>query len=379
MIYLAALSREIPPLMVIDLLNRIHATLVAYFQLITVDTIKTNFTTVFQLLEDMVDYAYPLLTEPNSLMAMVRVPTVANRLSSILSGQSNVSEFLPGNALSTISWRRKGVQYNANEVTCDCVERLNCIVNAYIIMNIIIIIYLYRNGKTVRCSVAGTIYCRCYVNGTPDISIEFNNPSLLLNPTFHPCVRLRTWASSSILSFIPPDGSFILMEYSLPESVEVNVPIYCKPILTYNTMEDNTVQGRIEVMVGTRYAAVINNTPYLPLDNIHVKVPFPDCVSMVTFEVNTGYATFDPATKMIKWAIGKIPELITPQLTGKILLKHGSSIPKDKPTISLLFSAPGRTVSGLQMKSFKIVNMLDAKVTNNFRRGIQNGVFEVRV
>lgn len=118
--------------MVIDLLNRIHATLVAYFQLITVDTIKTNFTTVYQLLEDMVDYGYPLLTEPNSLMAMVRVPTVANRLTSILSGQSNVSEFLPGNALSSISWRRKGVQYNANEVTCDCVERLNCIVNAYI-------------------------------------------------------------------------------------------------------------------------------------------------------------------------------------------------------------------------------------------------------
>lgn len=338
--------------------------LAAYFQAVTIDIIKTHFTTVFQLLEDMGDYGYPLLTEPNSLMTLVRVPTVANRLTSIISGNSNVSDFLPGNALSSISWRRKDAQYVQNEVICDCVERLNCIVDS--------------GGRTIRCQVRGVLYYRCFVNGTPDITLEFNTPSLLVNPSFHPCVRTKTWDTSSVLSFIPPDGSFILMEYSLNENTNVNVPIYCKPIITYNE-EGGSVEGRIECMVGTRFAPVVDHKPFLPLDNIHLYIPFPESVSMVSFTVNTGSALFDPATRKLKWDIGRMPDLTTPQLTGKILLKHGAHIPKDKTTISVLFSAPGRTVSGLQIKNFRITNMGDTKVNSQYRKCIQNGTFEVRV
>ena len=39
-------------------------------------TIKENFATVYQLLEEMIDNGYPLTTEPNALRAMIRCVVV---------------------------------------------------------------------------------------------------------------------------------------------------------------------------------------------------------------------------------------------------------------------------------------------------------------
>lgn len=39
------------------------------------------------------------------------------------------------------------------------------------------------------------------------------NPRLLDDVSFHPCVRFKRWESERILSFIPPDGNFRLLSY----------------------------------------------------------------------------------------------------------------------------------------------------------------------
>lgn len=41
----------------------------------------------------------------------------------------------------------------------------------------------------------------------------FQNPRLLDDVSFHPCVRFKRWESERILSFIPPDGNFRLLSY----------------------------------------------------------------------------------------------------------------------------------------------------------------------
>lgn len=33
------------------------------------------------------------------------------------------------------------------------------------------------------------------------------------------------------------------MEYELPDSVEVQLPIYCKPLVTYKELNDGSVSG----------------------------------------------------------------------------------------------------------------------------------------
>jgi AP-3 complex subunit mu len=43
--------------------------------------------------------------------------------------------------------------------------------------------------------------------------LVLQNPRLLDDVSFHPCVRFKRWESERILSFIPPDGNFRLLSY----------------------------------------------------------------------------------------------------------------------------------------------------------------------
>ena len=77
----------------------------------------------------------------------------------------------------------------------------------------------------------------------PDLSMSFINPRLLDDVSFHPCVRLKRWESEKVLSFVPPDGSFVLMSYHIStqklvyeardEGVVHMTKIYCLLLTLY--------------------------------------------------------------------------------------------------------------------------------------------------
>jgi AP-3 complex subunit mu len=48
----------------------------------------------------MMDYGYPLTTEPNALKAMIKPTTMISRLTSATVGGSNVSDVLPDGTIS---------------------------------------------------------------------------------------------------------------------------------------------------------------------------------------------------------------------------------------------------------------------------------------
>jgi len=68
---------EVPPLLVIEFLHKIADTFVLYFgNPADESAVKDNFSTAYQLLEEMVDHGWPLTTEPNALTDLIRPPTV---------------------------------------------------------------------------------------------------------------------------------------------------------------------------------------------------------------------------------------------------------------------------------------------------------------
>jgi AP-3 complex subunit mu len=84
--YLAACPGEISPLLVIEFLHRVADIFVDYFgSPVDESSIKDNFSTVYQLLEEMVDHGWPLMTEPNALQAIIRPPDVMGKVSVIIS------------------------------------------------------------------------------------------------------------------------------------------------------------------------------------------------------------------------------------------------------------------------------------------------------
>jgi AP-3 complex subunit mu len=92
------------------------------------ESIKENFITVYQLMDEMMDNGIPMTTEPNALKTMIVPPTILGRVATSMgvSEKSNVASDLPEGMLTSIWWRKKGVKYTNNEIYLDIVEEIDC-------------------------------------------------------------------------------------------------------------------------------------------------------------------------------------------------------------------------------------------------------------
>jgi hypothetical protein len=82
---------------------------------------------------------------------------------------------------------------------------------------------LAPSGRPLAAFANGTIACTSKISGVPDLVLNLSTPSGRQNvssvmelPVFHPCVRLARWREKpGELSFIPPDGRFVLAGYEV--------------------------------------------------------------------------------------------------------------------------------------------------------------------
>ena len=212
---LATSTGETQPLLTIEFLHRVFDIFQEYFGTVEETTIKENFSTVYQLLEEMMDYGYPLTTEPNVLKAMIKPPSVISRLAAATTGLSTISDVLPDGTISNMPWRKTGVKYTQNEIYLDIIEEIDAIVD--------------RNGQLISSEVSGSIVANSRLSGVPDLSLAFVDPSLLDDCSFHPCVRYNRFEKDKVVSFVPPDGQFELMRYRVNTQSPVVAPCYCQP------------------------------------------------------------------------------------------------------------------------------------------------------
>lgn len=237
MFLLATTTGETPPLIIIEFLHRVFEIFEEYFGTVEESSIKENFSTVYQLLEEMMDYGYPLTTEPNALKAMIKPPSVISRLTlATIGGTSNVSDVLPDGTISNMPWRKTGVKYAQNEIYLDIIEEVDAIVDS--------------SGAVVTSEVSGSISANSRLSGVPDLTLSFVDPGLLDDCSFHPCVRYNRFERDRVVSFVPPDGAFELMRYRVnTQGRGVSAPCYCQPQLSFDLV--NNV-GSINLTVGVK-------------------------------------------------------------------------------------------------------------------------------
>ena len=216
--FLAVLAQETSPLMVIELLHRVVDIFDTYLKEVTEMAIKENFTTIYQVLEEVMDNGFPFITEPNALTSLIAPPSMLGRMVTAMSGKSAVSDVLDGAATSQIPWRKSGVKYTQNEIYFDVTETIDVIIDS--------------SAQMIACDCSGVVNCNCRLSGVPDLSLSFANPSCITDCAFHPCVRYSRYEREKLVSFVPPDGKFELMKYRVtkpgPKGM-VESPVYCKP------------------------------------------------------------------------------------------------------------------------------------------------------
>lgn len=322
--YLATIQNEVPPLLVIDFLQRLYDVLVEYFTNVTESSLKENFSTVYQLLEEMLDNGVPFTTEPNILREMIAPPNMLTSVMSSVTGSSAVNEVLPDGTLTNIPWRKLGVKYTNNEIFFDIIEEIDCIIDS--------------NGLVVNSEVHGEIQANCRLSGMPDLTLCFNNPHIMDDASFHPCVRYSRWEHDKVLSFVPPDGAFKLMNYRVKGQLQM--PLYVKPQISFH---ENG--GRVNVMVGPK------NNQTKPIESVVITIPFPKSIVSASLTANIGSVQYDEQAKVCKWNIGKLPKEKTPQLTGTVSLPTGSQLPESNLTLSTQFKIMMYTASGIKVDS----------------------------
>lgn len=228
LLFLCPCSSDTEPLQVVEFLHRVADVLEDFLgSPLLASKIEGHYDVVAQLLSEMVDGGVIACTEPNALRDVVEAP---NFIKSLLGGvglpSSTPSSLAPsatpfsmGNrpsprlgptsatqAAATVPWRRANVRHTSNEMYVDIVETLQVTISP--------------SGRPLSAIANGTVAFTAKVSGIPDLLLQLGCPgginSTVSLPVFHPCVRLNRWKERpGELSFVPPDGRFVLAGYEV--------------------------------------------------------------------------------------------------------------------------------------------------------------------
>ncbi|KAI8966669.1 Mu homology domain-containing protein [Daldinia sp. FL1419] len=336
LLYLATSSSEIEPLLVLEFLHRIIDALEEFLGApVLAHKIEANYDVVAQLLTEMCDAGTVNTTEPNALRDVIEVEGLLGKLlgSINLPGKSPSPSSTPSLIAQTapaLPWRRANVRHTSNELYADIVETLS--------------VTLAPSGRPIAAYANGTIAFTSKVSGVPDILLNITGPSGKHNlqsvmelPVFHPCVRLNKWKESpGELSFIPPDGRFILAGYEvdllpftngktgslnsnslrLPVSIEVKtglgptssdfeVRLNINKSFGFSGSSTSGLSSRGGGPGGRGFGSPHPGSAAAPLlQDLIVSVPLPSEVrNLSDIRPSKGDASFSPADGILEWHI----------------------------------------------------------------------------
>ncbi|RFU29911.1 hypothetical protein B7463_g6425, partial [Scytalidium lignicola] len=224
LLFLLTSSAELEPLLALEFLHRVVDVLEEFIGApLLAHKIESNYDVVAQLLNEMCDAGAINTTEPNALRDLVEVegwigkllgginipgkpgfPSTTSNSNTGISSSGALAANTPA-----LPWRRANVRHTSNELYVDIVETLS--------------VTMAPSGRPLAAFANGTIAFTSKISGVPNLLLNLSAPSGKQNfgsimelPVFHPCVRLARWREKpGELSFIPPDGRFILAGYGV--------------------------------------------------------------------------------------------------------------------------------------------------------------------
>ncbi|KAG6000606.1 hypothetical protein E4U21_005279 [Claviceps maximensis] len=334
LLFLATSSTEIEPLLVLEFLHRVIDVFEDFIgaPLLAVK-IENNYDVVAQLLTEMCDAGTISTTEPNALRENVEIEGWMGKLLGSINLPGFPNTTTPALSVSNapaLPWRRANVRHTSNELYADVIETLS--------------VTLAPSGRPLAAFANGSIAFTAKVSGVPDVTVSLSSPSGVHNigsimelPVFHPCVRLNRWQERpGELSFIPPDGRFILAGYEvdllpftsgksgnlgannlkLPVSLEIKtglgpagaefeVRLQVNKILgSQNSSSSHSSQFGRGIGSG-RVGAPHPGSPGAPLlEELTITIPLPEDVrNLSDIRPSRGDASFNPGERVLEWHV----------------------------------------------------------------------------
>ncbi|OJJ82897.1 putative AP-3 adaptor complex subunit mu [Aspergillus glaucus CBS 516.65] len=345
LLFLAVSEVDTEPLLALEFLHRVVDVLEEFVGAPLISTkIQSNYDVVAQLLHEMCDGGLVCNTELNALQEVVDVPGWMGKLLGGVGSSSSAPSLGGPNSLKpplssaasqgpAILWRRPNVRHTSNEIYVDIIESLS--------------VTIAPSGRLLSALVSGTIAFTAKMSGIPDLLLSLTTPGgqqaigqKVDLPVFHPSVRLARWRERpGDLSFVPPDGRFILAGYGVdllpidpdldepPSHMEkVFLPAFVdmrkslgptgsefEVRLTLNTSFPGVAPaarpGAGRAGSGTSTPSFLGGagggTPSAPvLDEVVVTVPIPQSVRNITdMQASRGEAIYNPGSDVLEWRV----------------------------------------------------------------------------
>jgi AP-4 complex subunit mu-1 len=265
-LYLVAATKyNVSPSMIIELLQRISVLFKDYCGILSEEAIRRNFILLYELLDEVMDYGLPQATDTEQLKMHVHNSAVRSRGE----GPPKIQIGKPKTAAASSTFKPidfgKSSKASKNEIFVDILERINLVFSS--------------GGDIVNSSIDGCIQLKSYLAGNPNIRVALNENLVigsgssagctLASCNFHESVDLAEFQNNKVLSFTPPTGEFVLMNYRYVN--EFTPPFR----ITHNLKKIHEHQMELTVELHSDFKRALSAT------NVRVIIPIPKSTDTV--------------------------------------------------------------------------------------------------
>jgi len=328
--------------------------------------VRNNFVLIYELLDEIIDYGYPQILEPDVLKKYI---TQGGHKPLNFNNQEQLKK-ITVQATGVCSWRAEGVKYRKNEVYIDVVESVNILVSA--------------KREWLRADVTGRVLVRCQLSGMPECKFGLNDK--LIMPTdqrartsdkdialddcrFHQCVRLSKFDFDREITFIPPDGNFELMSYRITENIDS----------PFRVMPDVRQIGRSRMELNVQVSALFGRS--ITATNVRIDFPCPKNTARTkVHSVGSWKGAHDPSLGAIIWRMrrftGKQDYLLRAEVELAATLSDKLWV---RPPITMSFEVPQFTSSGLRVRFLRVQEKSNYKPVKWIRYLTRAGSYQHRI
>ncbi|CAN6595218.1 AP-1 complex subunit mu-1-I [Trichomonascus vanleenenianus] len=338
-IYLLALSKKNSnAASTLLFLNHIIKVLTDYLKHVEEESIRDNFVIIYELLDEMMDFGHPQITDTKVLQEYITQESYAL-------DKAKASEVLT----KAISWRPEGLYYKKNEFYLDVVESLNVLMS--------------HDGKVLQSDIVGKVNCNAYLSGMPELKLGLNDSDKrpagdsrprkgkyinLEDVKFHQCVQLDVFEKDRTIAFTPPDGKFELMSYRVRETT-------ARPLFVVSSNIDVRSHSRVIVTVRAKSQYRKRTT-----GTVEIAIPVPPDADSPRFKTDAGTVVYAPEKNAILWKMKGIPGGKEMAMKAELQLstideddQNTRAAVKQQP-VTVKFEIPYLAVSGLQVRYLKV-------------------------
>ncbi|KAL3234475.1 AP-1 complex subunit mu-1-I [Nakaseomyces bracarensis] len=352
--------------MIFSFLHKLIEVLSEYLKTVEEESIRDNFIIIYELLDEVMDYGIPQITEPKMLKQYITQKSF--KLVKAAKKKRNAAR-PPTSLTNSVSWRPEGIKHKKNEAFLDIIESINMLMT--------------QKGQVLRSEIIGEVKVKSKLSGMPDLKLGINDKGLFskylegdengvpivpdeLTPTdapattdkkkklhnieledlkFHQCVRLSKFENEKLITFIPPDGDFELMAYRLSTAI--------KPLIWCDVNIKTHSNSRVEIFC--RATAQIKKKS--TATNVEILIPVPEDADTPMFRYSHGSIKYVPEKNAILWKIRTFPggkEYSMAAQMGLPSTGSGEEAERMKRPVQVKFQIPYFTTSGIQVRYLKI-------------------------